>query len=178
MWNTVWVKYIRAPERSYLILFKNGMVNRLWSCRSWQIEGRYISKTTGSAKILKSCVFKGWHLADGSAEPNNPGHFLKELNEILQMHLDIFLKLCHQQIQKMSLYDILITVNSGSKYDTYTNDPIFLIYSLGSIHRYISFLHFKTYQIQFHVVLVTLHYFLKCKIHVYKPKITPSSLLL
>ena len=94
------------------------------------------------------------------------------------MHLDIFLKLCHQQIQKMSLYDILITVNSGSKYDTQTNDPIFLIYSLGSIHRYISFLHFKTYQNQFHVVLVTLHYFLKCKIHVYKPKITPSSLLL
>ena len=35
------------------------MVNRLWSYGSWDIEGRNIKKAADSAKIPKSCIFKG-----------------------------------------------------------------------------------------------------------------------
>ena len=38
------------------------MVNRLWSYGSWDIEGRNIKKAADSAKIPKSCIFKGWRL--------------------------------------------------------------------------------------------------------------------
>ena len=34
--------------------------------------------------IPKSGIFKGWHLANGSSESNNPKHFLKELNKIFK----------------------------------------------------------------------------------------------
>ena len=50
---TVWAKYLSAPERSYWFLSENGMVNRLWSYRSWVIEGRNIKKTAESAKNTK-----------------------------------------------------------------------------------------------------------------------------
>ena len=57
-----------------------------------------------------------------------------------------------------------------------TNDPIFFICSLSSIRWYISFLHFKTFKIQFCGVPF-LHYVLVCKIHIYMQKMTLSSLL-
>ena len=45
------------------------------------------------------------------------------------------------------------------------------------LRRYISFLYFKTFKIQFLGVLLPLHYILVCKIHIYMPKMTLSSLL-
>ena len=42
--------------------------------------------------------------------------------------------------------------NSRSKHDNQENDRIFFIYSSSSIHWYISFLHFKTFKIQFHEI--------------------------
>ena len=67
--------------------------------------------------------------------------------------------------------------NPGSKHDNYTNDFIFHIYSLSSIcWWYISFLHFKSLKIQFHGVFL-LHSVLVCKIFIYMPKMTLSSLL-
>ena len=47
---TVWAKYSSDPEKSSWLHSKNGMVNKLWSYRSWGIEGRSIKKTAGSAK--------------------------------------------------------------------------------------------------------------------------------
>ena len=66
------------------------------------------------------------------------------------------------KIQKMSLFDILIT--------------LVFTYSSSSISWSISFLHFKTFKIQFYGV-PPLHFFLVSKIHIYMSKITRSSLL-
>ena len=85
------------------------MVNRLWSYGSWDIEGRNIKKAADSAKIPKSCIFKGWHL----------------------------------------------------------------ICSLSSIRCYISFLHFKTFKIQFHGVTLCIMFW---SVNIYMPKMTLSSL--
>ena len=54
--------------------------------------------------------------------------------------------------------------------------PFFFICSSSSIRWYISFLHFKTFKIQFCGVPF-LHYVLVCKIHIYMQKMTLSSLL-
>ena len=71
---TVWVKYseyLTALERSYWVFSENGMVNRLWSYRLWDIEGRNIKKLLSQQKKTKSSIFKGWHLPNGNSEPNN-----------------------------------------------------------------------------------------------------------
>ena len=39
---TVWAKYLSISKRSYLVFSENGMVNRLWSYRSWDIVDRNI----------------------------------------------------------------------------------------------------------------------------------------
>ena len=39
---TVWAKYLSISKRSYLVFSENGMVNRLWSYRSWGIVDRNI----------------------------------------------------------------------------------------------------------------------------------------
>ena len=62
---------LRAPERSYWVLSENGMVNRLWSYHSWDIEDKNVKKPVESAKkITKTWIFKVSHFADGSLEPN------------------------------------------------------------------------------------------------------------
>ena len=84
---------------------------------------------------------------------------------------------CHQQkIQKMSHFWHK-DHNTGNKYDNLTNNAIYFIYSLSSIRWYISFLHFKTFKIQFHGI-ITLHYVQACKIHIYTPRKTLLSLLI
>ena len=59
---------------------------------------------------------------------------------------------------------------------TRQNDLIFFIYSASSIRWYSSFLHFKTFKIQFCGVPF-LQYVLVSKIHIYKQKTTFSILL-
>ena len=72
----------------------------------------------------------------------------------------------HQpKIQKMIHFWHFNDHNLGSKHDNLTNDPIFSTCSLSSIRWYISFLHFKTFKIQFYGSLPSL------------PKMTLSSLL-
>ena len=106
---TVWAKYLSVPKRSYRVILENGMVNRLWSFRTWDIEGRYITKLLGQKK-KRNCIFKGWHLANGSSDPNNPQNILKEVNKMFQMSLNVLSKLllilcCHQQkIQKLTQF--------------------------------------------------------------------------
>ena len=90
---TVWAKYLTAPDRSHLVLSKNGMIYRLWSYRSWNIVGRNKKNCRVDKEIPKSCINKGWNLAKSSSEPKNPWHFLKEVNKIFQMHLNISPKL-------------------------------------------------------------------------------------
>ena len=104
-WKFNWSQF--DPERSYCVLSENCMVNRLWSYLTWYIEGKNIKKTASSTKkMTKSCIFKGSHRVNGSSEPNNPWHFLKELNKIFKIHFNISPKLwqfffCHhQKIQK------------------------------------------------------------------------------
>ena len=58
------------------------MINRLWSYRLWDIwQWKYQKNCRVSKKISKSWILKGWYLANGIPEPNNPYHFLKELNK-------------------------------------------------------------------------------------------------
>ena len=54
-----------------------------------------ISKKLLSQKkeIQKPFLFKSWHLANGSRKSSNPQHFLKKLNDIFQMHINILPKL-------------------------------------------------------------------------------------
>ena len=106
--------------------------------------------------------FKGLCIANGSSEPvihifysSNPA-FSKIANKIFQMHLNILLKLwpifcCHQQkIQKWAIFDILMTVTLVG--NMISRQMAFFIYSLSSISWYISFLHFKSFKMQFHEV--------------------------
>ena len=63
-------KCLRPPERSYWVLSENGMVNRLWSYHSWDIEDKNVKKSVNQQKNTKTSIFKVWHCADGSLEPN------------------------------------------------------------------------------------------------------------
>ena len=99
---TVWEKYLSAPERFYWVLSEKGMVNRLWSYRLWDIEGKNIKKLLSQQKLPKPCIFNSWHLVNGSSESKTPYYFLKERSNIFQVHLNILPKLwlifcCHQQ---------------------------------------------------------------------------------
>ena len=68
---TLWGKCLRAPERSYGVLTEYGMVNRLWSYHSCDIEDKNVKKPVESAKKnRKTSTFKVWYFADGSLEPN------------------------------------------------------------------------------------------------------------
>ena len=68
------------------------------------------------------------------------------------MHLNILPKLWltfgsqQQKIQKMSHFWRFHDHNSRCKHDNQTNDPIFVIYSLSSVHLYISFSHFSIFK--------------------------------
>ena len=119
------------------------------------------------------------YLTNGKFKVYQPYHLLEELNRIFQVHLNILPKLwltfcCYRQIcEKWAIFCILKAITLGVNEIT---DPIFLIYSLDSIRCCILFLYFKTFKIQFHGV-PPLHYVLVCKIHIYFPKKTFSSLL-
>ena len=97
------------------------------------------------------------------------------------MHLSILPKLlkilcCHQQkIQKMTDFWHFNDHNYAIKHDNLTNNTVSLICSLSFILFCILFLHFKTLETQFHGVPL-LHCVLVCKIHIYMPKMTLSSL--
>ena len=120
-------------------------------------------------------IFLPQYLTNHNSKAYQPHYFPKELKKIFQEHLNKLLKLwlkffCDQQkIQKMSHFWHLNDHNSGSKHDNQTNDSIFLIYSLNFIHWYVSFLHLKTFKIQFHEV-PSLHYALVCKLQIYMPR--------
>ena len=98
------------------------------------------------------------------------------LNKIFQMHLR-FLPRLWLKIQKMSHLWHFNYNNFGNKHDNYTNEPIFVIYSFTSSPWYISFLHLKTFNIQFHMESPFLYYVPVCKIYIYMTKTTPSNLL-
>ena len=52
--------YLSALGRSYRVLSENGIFNRLWSYRLWDIEGRKIKENCWvGKKIPKHCIFKG-----------------------------------------------------------------------------------------------------------------------
>ena len=53
-------KTFNAPERSYSVLLKNDMFNKLWSYRSRDIQGRNIRKTAESAKSNQILYFQGF----------------------------------------------------------------------------------------------------------------------
>ena len=69
-----------------------------------------------------------------------------------------------------------LSVSDDYEITIITNDPIFFICFSSSICWYISFLHFKTFKVQFCGV-PCFHYVLVCKIHIYMQKMTLSSLL-
>ena len=107
-------------------------------------------------KKIQKC--KGWHLANGSWKPNKLQSFLKDLNKIAEMQLNVFPKLWlifsgHQQkIQKWAVLDILITISLGVKMIIrqmckLTNEQVFQIFPLSSTHWFVLFLHFKTFKI-------------------------------
>ena len=94
----------------------NVVVNRLQNYRLWDIEGRNIEKTAESAKNL---YFKVRRIGNSSTESSDSKNFIKEINKIFQIHLNILSKLwlsfcCHQQsIQKISYFNIFMTINLG-----------------------------------------------------------------
>ena len=114
-------------------------------------------------KIPKSCIFNIWHLDNCTLEPNNSFCFPKVLNDIFQIHLNIFFQTvpvfcccccccCHLQKikKKKTICDIFMTISPGVNMMQITP---FFINPLSSIRLYISFLHFKTFQIQFLALL-------------------------
>ena len=133
--------------------------------------------------LLKKSLKKKRHFLciDGSSEPINPWHFLKELNKIFKMHLNILSRLwlivcCHQQkIKKMRHFGHFNDYNFGSKQDKQKNEPVSLINSFSPTSWYILFSHFKNFKIQFHRV-ASLHQ-LVSKIHIYLLKMILSSQL-
>ena len=84
------------------------------------------------------------------------------------MHLSILPKLlvilcCHQlKIQKMTDFWHFNDHNYAITHDNFTNNAVSLIYSLRFILFCILFLHFKTFETQFHEVPL-LHCVLVCK---------------
>ena len=120
-----------ATERSYCVISEKDMVKRLWSYGLWDIEGRNIKKLLSQHKNTENCIFKDWHVANGSSESNNLEHFLKELSKTFQMQLNILPKLwlifcCHhQKIQKMSHFCILMPLTQGVNMITRQTTPFF-----------------------------------------------------
>ena len=102
---TVYAKRLQsAPKRTFWVLSKNWVVDRFWSYRLWDIEGKSIKKLESQQKIMKLSS-------------------RVELNKIFQMHVNILSKLwlifCwHQRkTQKMSHYWHLNDHNLDSKHD-------------------------------------------------------------
>ena len=77
-------------------------------------------------KIPKSCIFNIWHLDNCTLEPNNSFRFPKVLNDIFQIHLNIFfqtvpvlllflllLLLSSTEEKKKTICDIFMTISPG-----------------------------------------------------------------
>ena len=62
-------KMFKCTWKMLLSFSENGMVHRLWSYHSGEIDGSDIKKLASQQKISKSCIFKD--LAYGSSETNN-----------------------------------------------------------------------------------------------------------
>ena len=62
--------YLLVHLNDLIEIFQKMVVNRLWSYRLWDVKGRINSKTTESVKEPTSFIFKGWHLANDTSEPN------------------------------------------------------------------------------------------------------------
>ena len=149
-----------------------------------EISRLEISKNCWVSKnIMKLYIFKGWYLANGGSESNNSQHFLRELNKIFQMHINILSKLWlsffwhKQKIQKCAIFDILMTITRGVNMVTRQMTPFsastLWALSVGIFHFCIS----RPLKFSSMGSLPTLYYVLICKIHIYMPKITLSSLL-
>ena len=105
----------------------------------------YIKKLLSQLKKQRNSVF--WHLSNGSSESKNPYNFLKKLNKIFLMHVNILSKLwlifcCHQQkIQKCAIFDILMTITSAENIIRRTTpflSSTFWSVSIGLFHFCIS----------------------------------------
>ena len=94
---------ISSSERSYWDFSENGTVNRLWSYRLWDVKGRINSKTTESVKEPTSFIFKGWHLANDTSEPNL-SHVLRNKWGLSDILPNCYWFFCwyQQEIQQMS----------------------------------------------------------------------------
>ena len=139
----VLANYLNASEWSYWVLSENGMIHRLWSYLSWDIEGRNIIKNCRVGKNYRNPVFSRVHYATDNPEANILRHFLKDLKKIFQIHVNISPKLwlifcCHlQKTQQMSNFWHSNNYNSMGKNDNeLTNNPIFIIYYLSSIFQF------------------------------------------
>ena len=76
---TVCTNYLSALGRSYRVLTV---------CEISRVEKS--KKTAEWVKKYQNIVFSKVNLATGSPESNNPHYFLKELNTIFEMYLNIF----------------------------------------------------------------------------------------
>ena len=151
---TVWAKYLRALERSYLVLPENAI-----DCWTLMVISKMSTPENAAffiftlnitqTKIQKYNIF--WKNSGRSFIFTCP-------------NCDYFLLLSAVAIWKISHFLHFNDNNFGSKHDNETNGPIFLISYLSFIRCYIYFMHFKTLKIQFHGVPL-LHCVLVCKIH-------------
>ena len=106
----------------------------------WRIE-IYMKETQVKNKLPKSCIFKDWHLADGSLGLRTQQYiaFSKRIKWDLSDALKYFAQtetdflLASAENAKKKYFDILVTITSESVDDILTNDPICLIHSLSSI---------------------------------------------
>ena len=147
------------------------MVYWFWSYRSWVIKGGNIKKLLSQLKNnIYIYIFKGLYLANGSSECTNSLHFLKELNKVFQMFVNIFSKLplifCwhHQKIQKMSHFWHFNDHNSGSNL-LFEFNPFLYFY-------FFFFVPSKLSSLGVH----PMYYFLVCKMHIDMPKMPFSRL--
>ena len=77
-------------------------------------------------KIPKSCIFNIWHLDNCTLEPNNSFRFPKVLNDIFQIHLNIFF-----QTVPVFLLLLLLLLSSAEDKKKQTICDIFMTISPG-----------------------------------------------
>ena len=124
---TVWTKYFIESETSYLALLEL----MLWIIGAWATISKMSALENIALNQLVFLYFYPQYLTYGNSKAYQTYHFLKELNNIFQVHLNILPKLwlmfcCYQQyIQKMSHFWPFNDHNSRSKNYKYTNDAIF-----------------------------------------------------
>ena len=108
----------------------------------WHIKGGNIKKLLSHQKNNETLYLQGLlYLANASSESSNPHHFLRELNKIFQLRVNILSKLwlilcCHQQkIQNTSHFWWALSVGIFHFCISRTSKPS----SMGSLPRCIMF---------------------------------------